>query len=180
MKNQICFLVLLLLLAGCQNADLKKLNNEKQEFHDKLQKGNFDYENALHLADSYKRYFDKYPDADNIPELTMELANISNNNLNDTKEAIRLYSRIIEDYPNYEEIPAAIFMLATIYHDKLKEYGKAKDYYNKLIDEFPNHYFVKDAKIMLENIGTSPEELFEEIMRKKELREKNLNQGKES
>lgn len=179
MKTKIWIVLLAFTMVACKNADLEKLTKEKDQFYDNLQELKFDYKDAMQLAESYRQFFQRHPKNKEIPDLTMELADLTNNYLNEPKEAISHYSRVIEEYSKYEEVPVAIFMIATIYHDKLKDYEKSKIYYEKLINEYPDHYFVKDAKIMLDNLGKSPEELLDEILKKKREREEKLKQEKE-
>ena len=112
MKNSLWIVLLVIFLFGCKNgkrsaernSDFEQLTNEKNQFYENLQNRRFNHNEAMGLADSYKKFIDKYPKDDELPVIMMELADISNNYLNNIKDAIKYYSRVIEDFSNISDL----------------------------------------------------------------------------
>ncbi len=178
MKKLFFILALLPFLFSCnnseekRNSELQSLNEQKNEFYNKLTSSDFDFEEVRNLADNYESFIESYPKDIVCSKLTIELANIYVNFLGDPDKDIELYSSIEEKYHDSEYLPESYFAIANIYNDRLHKLGKASEYYRKLTEEFSDHELSKQAKFLMENIGKTPEELLDVILKKKAEREK--------
>jgi TolA-binding protein len=77
-------------------------------------------------------------------------------------EALKCFDRVYKLFPDYEKAPVSLFHIATLYSDQLNDTAKARDLYNVFIEKYPQHKLVGDAKLSIENLGKSLEELVAE------------------
>lgn len=78
------------------------------------------------------------------------------------RKAIEYYQQLIEKFPNHEKTPQAIFMAGFISAEYLHDYQQASFYYKKLLKAYPEHELAASAKLELENLGKSPEEILKQ------------------
>jgi len=78
------------------------------------------------------------------------------------RKAVNMYKKIFTEYPNSKRAESSIFMAAFILANELQDINAAKTAYNLYIQKYPNGELVKDAKIELQNLGKSPEEVLRE------------------
>ena len=86
--------------------------------------------------------------------------------LRDFKTAVSVFESVYEQYPQSAKAPNALFLMAMSYKDNLNDTSKAKQYYTEFLQKFSQHELADDAKILLENIGKTDEQMFEELMKK--------------
>ncbi len=115
-------------------------------------------EQALKLIDEYAAYSKDFPEDELAPEYLFRAAEICRS-IKDPQRAVEFYKNIVENYNNYEKTPYCTFLIGFTYDNELHDMLKAKESYKKFIEKYPEHEFVKDAKILLENLGKSPEEI---------------------
>ena len=60
----------------------------------------------------------------------------------------------------------ALFMKAFLFDESLKDVENARKYYQEFIDKYPNHEFAKQAKLLMENLGKSQEEVLKSLQGK--------------
>jgi hypothetical protein len=53
-----------------------------------------------------------------------------------------------------------------VYENSLQDYGKAKTVYTEFIRKYPESELVEDARISIRNLGKSPEEILESLLKK--------------
>ncbi|MCB0748123.1 MAG: tetratricopeptide repeat protein [Ignavibacteriales bacterium] len=75
------------------------------------------------------------------------------------KKAVETYKKVFADYPNSKLAESSIFMAGFILANELKEFKEAGKMYNLYIQKYPNGELADDAKIELQNLGKSPEEI---------------------
>jgi len=80
--------------------------------------------------------------------------------------AQQYFYQIFEKFPKSDEAPKSLFMSAYLLANELKQYDKATKHYNLFLEKFPNHELAASAKIELENIGLSPEEILKKNISK--------------
>lgn len=78
-------------------------------------------------------------------------------------KAVIYYRKIIADYKDYEKVGYAHFMLGFINDQYIQNFESAKTYYEEFIAKYPEHVMVKDAKVLVQNLGKSDEELIKEF-----------------
>jgi TolA-binding protein len=82
-------------------------------------------------------------------------------NTNRSMEAIKFYDRILTDFPDYRKAPEALFLKGYVYENNLGRLDKAKEIYETFMAKYPENEFADDAKVSLQYLGKSPEELIE-------------------
>lgn len=120
----------------------------------------FDRRGAIALLDVYQAFAKAYPTDSMAPEYLVRAAGIQRN-LKDPQAAINLYDRVIRDYPDWKDVVVCYYQKGLIYQDDMKQLGEAKSAYEEVARRFPDHVFGKEAKIMIENLQYSDEELIE-------------------
>jgi len=164
----------LFLFTSCEGTATKNEEKEKnlEEKIAKIEKEFFaetqtkmDKRKALDLVNLYIQFVDENPDDFRSLEYLFKASDISMN-LNRPKQTIDLFNRILTTYPSYEKTSSALFLKAFVYEDQLKDYDSARKYYELFIIEYPKSEFADDAKVSLQNLGKTPEELIREFEQK--------------
>jgi outer membrane protein assembly factor BamD (BamD/ComL family) len=68
---------------------------------------------------------------------------------------------VSRNYPGTEAGAKALFLSAFLHNNELGNVTLAQNLYSKFIREYPEHPFVKDAKLEIQYIGKTPEEILE-------------------
>jgi tetratricopeptide (TPR) repeat protein len=100
------------------------------------------------------------------PVFLIDAATIARN-LGNTTETLELFKWVYEKFPNHKKAPEAMFYEAFTYDSDLKDYEKARTAYETFMEKNPDHPFVDQAKIMMDNLGKSDEELLENLSKTK-------------
>lgn len=74
-------------------------------------------------------------------------------------KSVFLLNRIIDDYPNYSRLEAVYFNRANHTDLNIRDTTLAKTYYHEFIEKFPESKLVEDAKIRIETVSLSLEEM---------------------
>ncbi|MEO0727417.1 MAG: tetratricopeptide repeat protein [Bacteroidota bacterium] len=113
----------------------------------------------LQLTNTYAQ---ARPDAPESPELLYKSGEIARS-IGAFQEALNIYSNIESYFPQYKKAPKALFMQAFTYAEDLNDEEQARMLYERFLEKYPEDDFVKDAKILLENLGKSDEEIFQQL-----------------
>ncbi len=81
-------------------------------------------------------------------------------------KSIDALNEIINKHPDFNKIENCYFLRGFVYDDKLKDTVNAGKYYREYLQKYPKGDFAPDARLLLENMGKSTEEIFEEIKKK--------------
>lgn len=145
---------------------VKIQQNEKKLYNDSLM------ELDVSIADStvllYARFANEYSDDSSSAEYLFRAAEICKA-LNKGKQSLSYYERVENDYPNFAKMPICIFMQGFVYENLLMNIEKAKENYQRFIEKYPKHPLVKDTKVLIENLGKSPEELIKSFQEKENI-----------
>jgi len=80
-------------------------------------------------------------------------------------EAIKLTEQLVKDYPEYVNTPVALFMLATnVYDGQLHNLDKARVTFERVINDYPDTQWASDAKVMIQMLGMTEEEMLDKII----------------
>jgi len=79
------------------------------------------------------------------------------------KKAVELFTNLYTNYKSFDKRPEAMNMVAFIYDFELNEKQKAKEAYAVLIKAYPDHSFANDARMRLETIDLTDEELIKQF-----------------
>jgi outer membrane protein assembly factor BamD (BamD/ComL family) len=124
-------------------------------------------EDAVELIGLYEKYADKFPEDSLAPVYLFRASDISMN-LQQPVKTIALFNKIMTKYPDYEKTSSVMFLKAFVYEDQLHDLNKAKKYYEEFLEKYPDSDFADDARISLQNLGKSPEELIKEFEEKQQ------------
>jgi len=122
----------------------------------------------------YQKIIDEYSSSDNAAESLFAVAamyhmyqmpNISKDE--SLKKAVTYYQKLYEQFPKDEKAAKALFMAAFIKANELNQLEGARSSYQTFVEKFPNHELASQAKIELENLGKTPEEILQNRTAKK-------------
>ena len=174
MKNIVIFAIIAIVAFSCAGPETKKART-KQEMQDSivfmenelfnLQTIRVDKDKVIRLIDLYTGYAQEFPDDSLAPVYLFKASDISMN-LYRPIATIRILDTIMTKYPDYPKTPTALFLKAFVYEDQVKNYELARRYYRQFIEKYPDNEFADDARMSLENLGKSPEELIREFEEK--------------
>lgn len=122
-------------------------------------------DHATIALSTYMDYAGRFPDDPKTPGYIFKAAELANG-LEKHEQAITNFELLITKYPEYEKVPQALFLQAFIYDNSINDDAKAKIYYEKFLSKYPDHELAKDAKISIEQLGKTDEELIEEFNKK--------------
>ncbi|MDQ3141630.1 MAG: tetratricopeptide repeat protein [Bacteroidota bacterium] len=125
----------------------------------------FNEQNAMVYVDACEAYALALPKDPETPEYIFKAAETSNT-LRTYDKSFALYDWVIERYPEHKRAPMCLFMKAFLFDGTLKDTANAKKYYQEFITKYPQNDFAKDARILLDNVGKSDEEVLENLMKK--------------
>lgn len=132
---------------------------------------NLNIEAAKKLVIQYEGFAKEYSTDSLTPIYLLKAADVSISTRN-YNNAVELYSKVYKNYSNYAKAPEALFMQAMVYSDFLKNESLAKQKYQEFIEKYPNHELTDDAKISIEFLGKTPEEILQIIEAKDSLSNK--------
>ena len=122
----------------------------------------FDKVKADSLLADYESFIRHFPDDTLTMKYTFKAANLCMN-MGDGTKSIDLFDKYIKNYPDSPKAAVSMFFKGYIYENQVKNLDKAKEIYLQFIEKYPNNEFAKDARIALQNLGKSPEEIIKEF-----------------
>lgn len=154
-------IVLVVAVTSCQPPQMKLrdaiANAEAQITADSL--GEIPVAKGDSLVNMYIGYTEEYKDDTICADYFFRAAELSMK-IGKPSHAVDFYGRI-QRFPNYRKTARALFMQGFVSENNLHDLDAAKSYYHKFLMQYPNHPLVGDVKIMLENIGLTPEQLMQ-------------------
>ena len=128
----------------------------------------FDKVKADSLLASYESFIKHFPEDSLTMKYTFKAANLAMN-MNDATHAIALFDKFMEKYPDNAKARVSMFFKAYIYENQIKNLEKAKEVYLQFIEKYPDGEFAADARIALQNLGKSPEQMVREFEEKQKV-----------
>jgi len=122
----------------------------------------FDKVKADSLLSAYESFRKHFPEDSLTLNFTFKAANLCMN-MGDGTKAIELFDKFIGKYPDNPKSAVSMFFKAYIYENQIKNLDKAKEIYLQFIEKYPNSDFTNDARIALQNLGKSPEQMIREF-----------------
>jgi len=83
--------------------------------------------------------------------------------MNDGNKAITYFDQYIREFPDGPKASLCLFFKAFIYENMLKDLGKAREAYQKFIEKYPDNDFTDDARLALQNLGKTPDQMVQEF-----------------
>jgi len=161
----ILFIVVLALsLAGCSPSRDKSAENIKK-LETALyspQATSFSKVKADSLMNLYDGFVKAFPDDSLAPAFLFKSANLAMN-AGDGKGAITRFDQFIQAYPANQKAALCLFFKGYVYENLMRDLVKAKEAYLSFIEKFPDHELVKDARMSVQNLGKTPEQMIREF-----------------
>ncbi|MHC1707827.1 MAG: tol-pal system YbgF family protein [Bacteroidales bacterium] len=124
--------------------------------------GSYDKTRAVELIQAYQEYTEAFPRDTLSAAYMFKKAELQLHAVSPA-EAIKTLDKLINDYPDFRKTPECLFLKGFIYENNMNDLAKAKVAYEEFIVKYPQHYFTDDAKILIQNLGKTPEELVKEF-----------------
>ena len=100
------------------------------------------------------------------PEFIFRAAGI-HETMHHTDEALVLYDRVGKDYPQWENRVVLLFKKAVMLHNEGR-LGEARTAYMEVIASYPDHKFAKDARVLVESMGTGQQDWIKNAQEKED------------
>ncbi len=159
-------LAVMVSLSACKSAQEKEYDEivklENTLFGDRTELNDSVAKLFLQKSDYYIKTYKEDP---KTPELLFKTGEVLNG-LKSYEFAIRRFQDVFLRYPKSNKAAESMFICGFIYENNLQNYDEAGSYYRRFIRTYPNNPFVKDARISLENLGKTPEEMVREFEKK--------------
>jgi len=160
------WLITVMILSACspsrERMEKKIIAEEKRLFDS--EKG-FSKAGVDSLVVLYLDFAETYPSDSLAPEYLFK-ASTMKMNMGNGEDAIRLYEQFMQDYPGHQKAPLCLFFVGYVQENVLGNLGKAKEVYLEFIGKYPDHDFADDARIAIENLGKTPEQMIREFEEK--------------
>lgn len=153
------------ILAACQSPKEQAL--KKIDALEAVDTG-FNADNMANLKDAYIAFADKYPDDERSPEFLFKAAQrlgaLANQQQKPAlhQQALQVFQRICTNYPENHFAEEALFLSAFVYENTLNNIPKATEKYKAFIAKYPQSELAEDAKVALENINLTPEQIIQQ------------------
>ncbi|MCK9422679.1 MAG: tetratricopeptide repeat protein [Bacteroidales bacterium] len=155
---------ILLLITACgpsrEKSVLKVKDLEKRLFSPEAV--SFNKVKADSLMMLYVDFVKDYPKDSLSPQYLFKAAGIAMNS-GDGSKALNLYNQFLQDYPNHPHAAMSLFFKGFVYENILHNLENAKEVYLQFIEKYPNDEFNDDARLALQNLGKSPDEMIREF-----------------
>ncbi|MEI7981733.1 MAG: tetratricopeptide repeat protein [Bacteroidota bacterium] len=169
-KSTLLFIAgILLLLTSCgpsrEKSVLKIQDLEKRLFAPEAV--SFDKVKADSLLTLYLNFVKDHPKDSLAPQYLFKAAGISMNSGDGTK-ALNLYDQFLKDYPDHPHAAMSLFFKGFVYENILRNLESAKEAYLQFIEKYPNDEFNDDARLALQNLGKTPDQMIREFEARKQ------------
>lgn len=181
--KQLLFISLALLFTACGSSVPETPATKATEMAQRIQimedslfnSMEFDARKAQGLVDVYKAYASAFPADTLTPEYLFRAAGV-HKSMRQPQQSIAMYDRIIRDYTQWRRIADAFYLKAFTMDSEMNQKGEAERAYKEVINMFPDHPFARDARIMIDNLQLTDDEL---IMKFKNMQEEQTQQAQQ-
>lgn len=163
-KTLTTVLSLVIMMAACAPAiekDAAAITAAEDALFDENQ-GITDKSKAMELVDLYVAFADNYPEDSMAAEYLFKGAEFCLS-LGEGQRSIDLYDRVMLEYPDFRKAPECLFLKGYVFENYLGDLEEAKIIYELFLQKYPENDFADDARISIQNLGKSPEELIKQF-----------------
>ncbi len=163
-RNSVAILISVFAIIACHSPKEKALDAiKKMEAADSI----FSPKSIEDLKTAYLDFATKYPDDELSAEFLFKSAQRCNA-IAQHEQAIKIFQSVIDKYPKSKRCEEALFLQGYIYENSLNNLQKAKEMYTDFMQKYPNSELAEDAKLAIQNLGKTPEEILESFKNKKD------------
>ena len=128
--------------------------------------------------DLYSKFMEEYPKDSVVPEMMIKQAILQASYIGETAMAVKTLEKIVDNFPKSVQAPQGLFLAGDYYQYKLQDLAAARRCYQKMIDQYPKDPLTVQAKVLIENLGKTPEELLDAILDKRAEEDKTTTKAK--
>jgi len=167
-KSGIVWIGLLFLFSCLPKQQWKRDAIDKREKYllEASKRGIIDTASVHALINDYITYADQYPSDSDAATYLFKAADFYRF-MRQPLQSVQLYNRIYGQFPKSEKRPYSLFLQGFIYENDVKNLDSARVKYQQFLDNYPNHPIAKDVRVTLDNLGKTPEQMFEEFQKNK-------------
>jgi outer membrane protein assembly factor BamD (BamD/ComL family) len=114
------------------------------------------------LIETSLQFVEAYPRDSLSPIYLFRAADVSVG-VGKPEQAIALWGNFQRQYPEHERAPAALFFQGFTCDNQLSDKERSANYYKKFLSQYPEHELAEQAKLLLEQLSLSPEELIRQF-----------------
>lgn len=169
-KSYLVFLIIIgVFLISCSSENEKDLMSKAQT---QLREGS--YAEAL---SSLEKITNEFPKTSEAGTAFLEMAKLYQGraikNVDDKEsflKAVEYYQVVYNEYPDLKNndgdlvAPGALFMCGFLLANEINDIETAEKTYNLFLEKYPDHELAGSAKVELENLGLTPEEILLKAM----------------
>lgn len=118
----------------------------------------------------FEEMINEYPESEKSMHAILEIAKIYHlelikeiNSTTSLQKAVFYYKKTNNMFPETDQGRNALFLAGFIEANDLKDFVAAKNSFQQFIEKYPKSEMVESAKIEMQNLGKSPEELLKGI-----------------
>ncbi len=165
--NLIGLFLIAVILSSCSQSKEKMIKEiaEKEKSLYNNTTGLPDKAKSDEIVAMYMKFAEQYPQDSLTPSYIYAAANLQMN-MSQNEEAIAKLDKIINNYPDYPRLADVFFLKAFIYDNNIKNLNKARQAYTDFLNKFPDSDLADDAKMSLDNLGKTPEQIVKEFEQK--------------
>lgn len=146
-----------------EKANLENLVKEIKKREADLEKGdNPNNAKKYRMIEAYIAYSERFNNRENADEYLFRAARMASE-VGMTAESIKYFDRLYNEFDRYEDRPLALFMKAFVLENHANNLDEARIHYEKFLQEYPTHEMADDARISIQNLGKSAEDIIREF-----------------
>lgn len=154
-----------IILSGCSS---KSSDDYMKAAHESMMK-----KNISEAVTDYESVVKEFPNSADAPEALFQIATLYQNkmvkNLSDKDsytKAADTFREVFDKYPNSEKAPTALFLSGFILANNLMNFESATSTYNLFLEKYPKHELAASARVELDNMGLSPDQILQKTVPK--------------
>ena len=158
-----------------READLENIT--KYEDSIDIQNSILSVESGNRLIDLYTHFAASHPDDSLAPMYWHRAAQVAAN-IHRPDLALQYLDSVTLKYSDYKDIAVCEFYKGFVLENVAGDLEHARLAYQDFIDKYPDDPLANDARVSIENLGLSPEELLEKILAQNPDTENNIAENK--
>lgn len=158
-------MALLLACASCSDNSRQDVLDRITKVEDSIdiQNNLVDSEMGMRLIENYVNFSSRFPEDSLAPVFWHRAAQVAAN-IHRPDLAVVYLDTIINNYAGYQQLAECYFYKGFVLENVAQDMDNAKIAYQTFVDKYPNDPLANDAKVLIENLGLSPEELLAKVL----------------